>query len=445
MKQVPGSQENLKTMSFGDHLEELRSRVIRSILVVLICAAVAFIYQNDLMQLVTGPHRLALSQIEARNQIWQIDEDVTSAQKSLQALPAAMASKVLLDVDENDDWWSRWNQFRQQQVESGANTDLVELLQERITDLYPADSSSLVLAGTVSRFQYSAAQLRLVQNDAPWGTSTPIEHSIEGLEAMASLWIGWTEIPATSPDPGESSDPDGNSEPENDPVIKPAAVDPAVIEVLEQVAGLSVTIESRSRDLLGWRSRALPLALLSYAEAFFSYVKLSLLIGLLCALPWLTFEIWQFIAAGLYHSERRAALPFLPVAFLLLGLGVTFAYLVLIPVGLSFLAGYGDPQLVRPVFTLQNYLGLVFTLILGMGLVFQLPLLMIFLTRSGLLQVDNFRHYRRYSIVGAVILGALLTPPDIVTQLLMAGPLVILYEVGIIACAMSAKKKSGDD
>ncbi|MGE4633067.1 MAG: twin-arginine translocase subunit TatC, partial [Planctomycetota bacterium] len=71
-------------------------------------------------------------------------------------------------------------------------------------------------------------------------------------------------------------------------------------------------------------------------------------------------------------------------------------------------------------------------------------LLMIFLTRSGLLNVDNFRHYRKYSIVGAVILGALLTPPDVVTQLLMAGPLVILYEVGIIACSMSARKKSGD-
>lgn len=444
MNQVPDTGENLRTMSFGDHLEELRSRVIRSIVIILTCAAIAFIYQNDLMHLVTGPHRLALSQIEARNEIGKIHDDVTSAQRSLQALPAAMASEVLLDVDESGDWWSRWNQFRQQQVESGANTELVELLQERITDLYPANSSSVVLAGTVSRFQNSAAQLRVVQKDAPWGTSSPIEHSIEGLEAMASLWIDWTEIRPISPDPGESSDADENSDPENDPIIKPAEADPAVIEALEQVAGLSVTIESRTRDLIGWRSRALPLALLSYAEAFFSYVKLSLLIGLLCALPWVTFEVWQFIAAGLYRSERRAAVPFIPVAFVLMGLGVSFAYLVLIPVGLSFLAGYGDPQLVRPVFTLQNYLGLVFTLILGMGLVFQLPLLMIFLTRSGLLTVDNFRHYRKYSIVGAVILGALLTPPDVVTQLLMAGPLVILYEVGIIACSMSARKKSGD-
>ncbi|MGE4632942.1 MAG: twin-arginine translocase subunit TatC [Planctomycetota bacterium] len=444
MNQVPDSGENLKTMSFGDHLEELRGRVLRSILVVLFCAAIAFIFQNELMQLVTGPHRLALSQIEASTQIWQIHEDVTSARSSLQVLPAEQAKQVLLEADQQQDWWSRWNQFRQQQTEAGVNTDLVELLEERISDLDRATSSSLVLGGTATRFQTSADQLRVILNDAPWGTSSPIEETIGELEAMSKLLIDWGKISPTTTDPVESSESDEPGEPETDPNPAPTLVDAGVVEVLEEVAALSVTVESRSRDLIGWRSKALPLALLSYAEAFFAYVKLSLLIGLLCALPWLTFEIWQFIAAGLYRTERRAAVPFLPVAFLLLAMGVTFAYLVLIPVGLSFLGGYGDPQLVRPVFTLKNYLGLVFTLILGMGLVFQLPLLMIFLTRSGLLNVDNFRHYRKYSIVGAVILGALLTPPDIVTQLLMAGPLVILYEVGIIACAMSAKKKSGD-
>ncbi|NRA76219.1 MAG: twin-arginine translocase subunit TatC, partial [Planctomycetes bacterium] len=216
MNQVPDSGENLKTMSFGDHLEELRGRVLRSILVVLFCAAIAFIFQNELMQLVTGPHRLALSQIEASTQIWQIHEDVTSARSSLQALPAEQAKQVLLEADQQQDWWSRWNQFRQQQAEAGVNTDLVELLEERISDLDRTSSSSLVLGGTATRFQTSADQLRVILNDAPWGTSSPIEETIGELEAMSKLLIDWGKISPTIKDPGESSESDEPGEPETE-------------------------------------------------------------------------------------------------------------------------------------------------------------------------------------------------------------------------------------
>jgi sec-independent protein translocase protein TatC len=213
----------------------------------------------------------------------------------------------------------------------------------------------------------------------------------------------------------------------------------------EQVARLSIVIEQDSAQLSGWRQRAKPLALLSYSEAFFSYVKLSLMLGMVAALPWITYEMWKFIAAGLFDRERKAVRPFLPVAFLLLASGVSFAYLVLIPIGLSFLGGYGDPELLQATFTLKEYLSLVFTLILGMGIVFQLPLAMIFLNRSGILEVESFRKYRKYAILGAVLMGAMLTPPDVVTQLLMAGPLTLLYEIGIIACTMIGKKKSATE
>jgi sec-independent protein translocase protein TatC len=169
------------------------------------------------------------------------------------------------------------------------------------------------------------------------------------------------------------------------------------------------------------------------------------MLGMVAALPWITYEMWKFIAAGLFDRERKAVRPFLPVAFLLLASGVSFAYLVLIPIGLSFLGGYGDPELLQATFTLKEYLSLVFTLILGMGIIFQLPLAMIFLNKSGILEVDSFRKYRKYAILGAVLIGAMLTPPDVVTQLLMAGPLTLLYEIGIIACTMIGKKKSVTD
>lgn len=437
MDQIPDPDENLKTMSFGDHLEELRSRLLRSLFVVFFFAVVAFIYQDILMEVVTGPHRVALSQIEARRTVLKIEDEVESGFQALQGVPAQTAAQVLLAVDRQQDWWSRWETLRQQQNDTGPVTDLIELLQERITEFERGNGPSSSLHGTVNRLQNSADHLKIVVKDAPWGSQTPLENSIEQLTTMVQLWNGWNESAAIKPPAPQNPESESDSS-EKAPV---ESVEPQqVATALEQVAGLSVSIEDHSRGLIGWRGQALPLALLSYSEAFFAYVKLSLLFGLLCALPWFTFEIWQFVSAGLYQTERRTARPFLPVAFLLLSAGVCFAYMVLIPVGLSFLGSYGDPQLVRAVYTLKDYLGLFFTLVLGMGLIFQLPLLMVFLTRSGLVEVDVFRRYRRYSITGAVVLGALLTPPDIVTQLLMAGPLVILYELGILSSSILHKR-----
>ena len=128
------------------------------------------------------------------------------------------------------------------------------------------------------------------------------------------------------------------------------------------------------------------------------------------------------------------------MAFLLLAAGVNFAYWILVPVGLSFLGGYGDPALLAASFTLKDYMGLVFTLVLGMGLIFQLPLLMVLLTRTGIVAVSFFREYRKVAIMTAVVFGAFLTPPDVVTQMLMAGPLVLLYELGIYASIFFGKK-----
>lgn len=392
------------------------------------------------MELVTGPHRVALSQIEARRTILGIQDDVLMSLQELQAVPSQKASQVLFAVDREQEWWNRWEQFLQQQGDSGAVTELAQLVQERITEFERNNEVSSSLRGTSQLFQSSADHLAIVAKDAPWGGNTPLAESIAGLQTMVQLWNGWSNPPEQEP---VSSDPDAEVQEES--VVVSTGPDPEVVKVLEEVAGIAVSIENKSRGLIGWRGQALPLALLSYSEAFFAYLKLSLLFGMLCALPWFTVEIWQFVAAGLYQTEQRIARPFLPIAFMLLSIGVCFAYMVLIPVGLSFLGGYGDPQLVRAVYTLKDYLGLFFTLVLGMGLVFQLPLLMVFISRSGLVQVDVFRRYRRYSISGAVILGALLTPPDVVTQLLMAGPLVILYELGILSSSVLEKRASKED
>ncbi len=422
-------EDHLKTMSFGDHLEELRSRVFRSLMIIIGFGIVAFFFQNQLMQLVTGPHRLAMTQIAARQEIVDLQQQISEASEQLAGVSDTDARRVLQITAADEDWWQRWDQFRQSQGNSPILGRMATLIEERLAALDPTHSSSRMLGATHDRLLASIEQLRLGAADLPWGGSSRIEQCIDALKLLADRWSSWNQAPEEAAQ-GE--------EVEQQP--QPDVLDPQAIEILEAVARQSVVIEQGTAHLLEWRSRAKPLALLSYSEAFFSYLKLSLMLGLVAALPWVTFEMWKFIAAGLFDKERKAVRPFLPVAFLLMGSGVTFAYTVLIPVGLSFLGGYGDPVLLQATFTLKEYLSLVFTLILGMGIVFQLPLVMIFLTRSGLMEISTFREYRKYAIIGAVLLGAMLTPPDVVTQMLMAGPLVILYELGIIACEMTAPK-----
>ncbi len=428
-------------MSFGDHLEELRSRIFRSILVTFVFAVVAFIFQDSLMELITVPHRTAMSQVTARQQIAKIEGEISELNGQLQEVDGSLARRLLAISASDEEWWDRWEQFRQSQEQSPVVGRMALLLEERLIALDPDRSSMRILGVTPDNLLKSAEQLKLTLEDLPWGAKKSVEGSIAGLEQAAALWNQWRVDPVPAEEGGESAeDADAAAD-----IIEAGRGDTQTRSILTGAAAASVTLLDETALLLDWREQAKPLALLSYSEAFFSYLKLSLMLGILIALPWITFEMWNFIAAGLFDQERRAVRPFLPMAFLLLAMGVSFAYLVLVPVGLSFLGGYGDPALVQATFTLKEYLGLVFTLILGMGVLFQLPLVMIFMSRSGLVEIQTFRTYRKYAIMGAVLLGAMLTPPDVVTQLLMAGPLTILYELGIIACVMFGRSQVSPD
>lgn len=163
---------------------------------------------------------------------------------------------------------------------------------------------------------------------------------------------------------------------------------------------------------------------------FIAYLKVSFIAALFFASPYILFELWWFIGAGLYPAERRYVLTFLPLSALLFIVGLLFGYFILVPIGLSFLANYGGPEILN-AFTLDHYLSLCITLTLLLGVVFELPLLMIFTCRIGVATPEGFARYRKYSLLFAVVAAAFLTPPDPATQLLMAGPLVFLYETGI--------------
>jgi len=171
----------------------------------------------------------------------------------------------------------------------------------------------------------------------------------------------------------------------------------------------------------------------SYQEAFFFYLKLALVSGVLLASPVIFLQIWRFVAPGLYRHEKRVLLPFaLLSAFCFLG-GAAFGYLVVFPPAFKFLMGY-TTDFLSPMPTVNEYFSLSLRLLIAFGVIFELPVFMVMLAKLGIVNAVFLRKHRKYAFLIAFVLAAILTPtPDVVNQCMMAGPLVILYEVSIVA------------
>jgi sec-independent protein translocase protein TatC len=184
-------------------------------------------------------------------------------------------------------------------------------------------------------------------------------------------------------------------------------------------------------------------------EAFFVEIKVAFFAAMMLAFPIIANQIWQFVAPGLYRDEKRALLPFLFATPILFLTGAALAYYVAIPVALHFLLGFqgdlgGVQQEALPA--VGNYLSFVMQFLFGFGLSFLLPVLLMLLERAGIVTRKQLVGARRYAIVGAFAIAAVLTPPDIGSQLLLAIPLVILYELALIGIWFTERRrKTGDD
>ncbi len=174
------------------------------------------------------------------------------------------------------------------------------------------------------------------------------------------------------------------------------------------------------------------LALHSPLEEVFYTLKVATLAAMILGLPVFLYHMWSFVAAGLYRHERRVVLSYLPWSLALAFVGMAFGYFVLIPLVLEYLYSRPEPALFLQAYRLDYYFSLFLLLTVALALVFQLPLIMLGLEGSGLVGLDAFRRYRRHFILIAFVLGAVVTPPDPVSQILMATPSILLYEVGVL-------------
>jgi sec-independent protein translocase protein TatC len=170
----------------------------------------------------------------------------------------------------------------------------------------------------------------------------------------------------------------------------------------------------------------------SYPEAFFTYLKLALTCGLFVGSPIILYQIWAFVAPGLYEKERRWALPLTVVSSLFFVGGGLFGYLVVFPAAFRFLASYSGESL-RLLPSVSEYFTLTVRLLLGFGIAFELPIFMVLLGVIGLIDARMLRKNRKYAVLAIFVIAAILTPtPDVLNQCLMAGPLIVLYEISIM-------------
>ena len=182
------------------------------------------------------------------------------------------------------------------------------------------------------------------------------------------------------------------------------------------------------------------MAMLKLTEGFFTELKLSLMVAVFFSMPYILYQAWKFIAPGLYADERRYVVWFVILSSLLFFTGAAFAYYLVFPFGFKFFLSYATGYVVANL-SIQWYLTFVIRLILGFGLVFELPVFVLFLAKMGILTPQMMRKNRRYALLGIFVTSAIITPPDVFTQLMMSGPLIILYEISIYVAVIFGRKR----
>jgi len=166
-------------------------------------------------------------------------------------------------------------------------------------------------------------------------------------------------------------------------------------------------------------------------EAFFTAIKVAFFSGIVISLPVIFWQFWLFVAPGLYENEKKMVIPFVASATIMFLIGASFAYYVVVPFGFEFLVNFGN-TIVTVTPRIGEYIGFFTKIMVGFGISFELPVITFFFAALGLLTDETLKNFFKYAVIIIFIIASLLTPPDVLTQLLMAGPMIILYGISII-------------
>jgi sec-independent protein translocase protein TatC len=194
-----------------------------------------------------------------------------------------------------------------------------------------------------------------------------------------------------------------------------------------------------SRPLLGLKTE---LVFTSPTEAFWTWMKVAMVLAIFISMPALLYQVWKFVSPGLHEHEKKYAAPFIVVGSLLFLIGGAFAMLLVIPYASIFLVTFGQEKGWKPMITVSSYTDFVIKFALAFGVVFELPVVITVLALIGVVTPQFLSKNRKYAVLINFVIAAILTPtPDIINQTLMAGPLCILYEIGIICARLAVRKR----
>ncbi len=218
-------------------------------------------------------------------------------------------------------------------------------------------------------------------------------------------------------------------------------VDPKLVQYVQAVYTRTLNDWADSPTLLSGLSTT-QLMSLGPSDALLSYMKISFITGLILTAPWVFYQLWMFVAAGLYANEQKCIKTAIPFSAGLFILGALFFLFIVAPLTLRFFLGFGDLIGVTCNWTFQKYISFVTTLMLVFGLAFQTPIAIFILNRTGLVSTQVLKSSRKYVLLGVFVIAAVATPPDPMSQVSLAIPLYGLFELGIVLCVMFNRKNN---
>ncbi len=440
----PRSDEDLfreSTMTFGEHLEELRTCLFRALLGLGVGFCIGLLFGNQVVQIIQMPLQKALTKHYLRQSQKEIDERITQLEEA--------GTDVPFDVEDAATFLERENL-------------LVDEFYITPGEIAPQLTESLsTLEKQLSQEHEQLTDAKAVLDKSP---DTWTAEDWEVLEKLGGILSGG--------DTGEAEQLDAFREcvearrlPETQLAGSiQAAVDARTQQVendLDRVkasreswAGLTGIYEDSLRHLdtddmmhvFVWRKAEkdprVKAKSLGAHEAFSIYMRASLLVGALLAAPWIFWQIWSFVASGLYRHERKFVYTFLPFSLILFIAGALLAFLFVFEPVLTFLFRFNEWMGIELEPRISEWLRFVLVLPLGFGIGFQLPLVMLFLERIGIFTLEDYWSKWRIAIVVVFVAAALLTPPDPSSQLMMAVPLSCLYFGGILLCKFMPRRQT---
>ena len=218
-----------------------------------------------------------------------------------------------------------------------------------------------------------------------------------------------------------------------------------IIKSLFSIIIFSIVAYVFSERLLEFITRPIPeVYFMAPTEAFSTRIKISLIAGIIISVPVIFYHVWRFIAPGLFKKEIKMLIPFVLASTIFFLIGAAFCFFMVLPLSMKFLLGFGTEKL-KPMIQIKDYVSFVSYLILAFGAVFELPVISYFLGKIGIITADTLRKGRRYAVTAILILAAVITPPDVFSQFMLAGPLYFLYEVSILVVKFTGKKKTAEE